>query len=76
VASNVGHRFDLAELAPGEVEALVEAAAWYFNYHADDLARLDGDESAHALARRDHLNDLHGALWKLDVRLRHPARHA
>lgn len=76
MATELGHRFDLDQLDPGEVEALVQAAAWYFNYHADDLERLDGDESARAVSRRDHLDDLHAGLWKLNVRLRHPARHA
>ena len=59
-------------LAHSEVEALSNAATWYFKYHGRMIAERADDRSAAALAEREDFYDLHTALWKLGVRLALP----
>lgn len=60
------------ELSDDEHLALTTAASWYFKYHARIIANEADDRSALAVSRRDDFLDLHGALWKLGVRLALP----
>jgi hypothetical protein len=60
------------KLAPEEVRALAEAAAWYAKYHEQLVASSAGDQSAMAIARRERFETLHGALQKLGIRIRRP----
>ncbi len=62
----------LETLAPEEIEALTSAAAWYVQYHGKMIAERADDRSLMASARREEFLRLHGALWKLGVRLRLP----
>jgi hypothetical protein len=62
----------LEALAPRELRALTEAAAWYAKYHEQIISKSADDLSAGAVARREQFDSLHSALWKLGVRLRRP----
>lgn len=55
-----------------ELDALSNAATWYFKYHGRMIAEQADDRSAAALAEREEFHDLHAALWKLGVRLALP----
>lgn len=59
-------------LTEGELDALLDAAAWYAKYHQSSLAARADDRSAAAVVRREHFRDLHDALRKLGVRIRRP----
>jgi len=60
------------DLTEPQLQALVEAAAWYANYHERGVRDIATDPSAAAHTRREHFRDLHAALWQLGVRLRLP----
>ncbi len=63
----------MATLTDDEVDALVSAGAWYAKYSQHDVDDLVGDESAHAVVRLEHFENLYGALEKLGLRIRRPA---
>jgi hypothetical protein len=60
------------ELSPRELSAMANAAAWYVKYHERMIAEQLDDQSALAVTRREHFENLHSALAKLGVRLRRP----
>lgn len=62
----------LADLETHELEALTNAAAWYFDRHGRMIAEQADDLSAAAIGNRDDFYDLHSALWKLGIRLALP----
>ena len=62
----------LAGLTAAEFDALVDAAAWYAQYHSHMIAEEADDPSAMAVARRERFRELHGGLRKLGIRLRQP----
>ncbi|MGH3093960.1 MAG: hypothetical protein ACRDOG_16745 [Gaiellaceae bacterium] len=62
----------LETLSKRELDALVDAAAWYAKYHHRMIADLADDPSAMAIARRDRFRDLHDALGRLGIRLLRP----
>ncbi len=74
MATDLTNRSGTDLLTEREVEALVEAAAWYFKYSGSEIDKLRNDGSAHGVLRREHFDHVHGALWKLGVRMRHPGR--
>lgn len=59
-------------LSERQLQALVEAAAWYAKYHERSVAATVEDSSAAAHTRRERFRDLHAALWQLGIRLRLP----
>ena len=59
-------------LSERQLQALVEAAAWYAKYHERSVAAAADDSSAAEFTRRERFRDLHAALWQLGVRLRLP----
>ena len=59
-------------LSDSELGALLEASTWYAKYHERMIAELADDRSAMATARLDRFKDLHAALRKLGVQVRHP----
>ena len=61
-----------SELSPRELRAMAEASAWYVKYHERMIAEQLDDQSALAVTRREHFDDLHSALAKLGIRLRRP----
>jgi hypothetical protein len=63
---------ELTHLTRGELDALLDAAAWYAKYHHRMIADEADDPSAMAVARRDRFRELHTGLRKLGVRLRTP----
>ncbi len=60
------------DLSLRELRAVADAAAWYAKYHERMIAEHADDDSAVAVARREHFADLYSALSKLGVRLRRP----
>jgi hypothetical protein len=60
------------DLSADELRELTAAAAWYAKRHENILSELADDPSATASAERERYLLLHGALWKLGVRLRLP----
>ena len=63
----------LEQLTGNELDALLDAAAWYAKYHHRMIAEEADDPSAMAVARRERFRDLHAGLRKLGIRLRQPA---
>ena len=59
----------VAALDEQELDALTDAATWYFKYHGRMIAERADDPSAVAMAQRDSFHDLHAALCKLGIRL-------
>lgn len=62
----------LEALSEQELQALLEAAAWYAKYHHRMIAEQADDRSALAEARRDRFRNLHTSLRKLGVHMRAP----
>jgi hypothetical protein len=59
-------------LAPGEVEALRAAGAWYAKYHAVRIAELADDPSAYAVHKREKFLTLLAGLRKLGFEMAVP----
>ncbi|MCC6223312.1 MAG: hypothetical protein IT201_07440 [Thermoleophilia bacterium] len=62
----------LEALSEQELQALLEAAAWYARYHHRMIAEQADDPSALAETRRERFRDLHAGLRKLGIALREP----
>ena len=62
----------LAVLSDGELQALIDGAAWYAKYHQRMIAGEADDRSAASVVRRQHFRDLFAGLRKLGVRVRVP----
>lgn len=60
------------DLSDEELDALTAAAAWYAKRHEGMISALADDTSAAGVAQVERYRRLHGALWKLGVRLRLP----
>lgn len=61
------------ELTDAEVGALLAAAAWYAKYHQRIIVDDPDDESARAVADREHHHVLREGLRKLGVPLAPPS---
>lgn len=62
----------LEALSEQELQALLEAAAWYAKYHHRMIAEQADDRSALAESRRERFRNLHTSLRKLGVHIRTP----
>jgi hypothetical protein len=62
----------IEDLSAEELRELTAAAAWYAKRHEHIVSELADDRSATATAERERYLVLHGALWKLGVRMRLP----
>jgi hypothetical protein len=72
VSLTAAEQTGLVRLTQEELDALLDAAAWYAKYHHRMIAEEADDPSAMAVARRDRFRELHAGLRKLGVRLRIP----